>query len=86
MEELERMFTVIQETNTQHHNGYRCVMLETCRTYQCGGFDHSINVDDLTYENRPMRVPEEMCKQMAYRREFETYTGIVHISVGYRDI
>ena len=47
-EVMENTFTVIQETNTRRHNGYRCVMLETRRTYQCGGFDHSINVDDLT--------------------------------------
>ena len=70
MDNAESVFTVIHETNTRHHNGYRCVMLETRRTYQCGGFDHSINLDDLTYENRPMRVPEEMWERMAYRREF----------------
>ena len=85
--EAEQTFTVIQETKTRRHSGFRCVMLETRRTYQCGGFDHSINVDHLTYENRAIRVSQEICERMAYQREFKTYTGIVTpIKLGYTDI
>ena len=85
--EAEKTFTVIQETKTRRHSGFRCVMLETRRTYQCGGFDHSINVDHLTYENRAIRVSQEICERMAYQREFQTYTGIVTpINLGYTDI
>ena len=32
--------------------------------YQCGGFDHLINVDHLTFENRPIRVPNDICERM----------------------
>ena len=66
--EAENMFTVIRETKTRRHSGFRCVILETRRTYQCGGFDHSINVDHLTYENRAIRVSKDICERMAYQR------------------
>ena len=83
----ERTYTVIQETKTRRHRGFHCVMFETRRTYQCGGFDHSINIDHLTYENRPTRVPKDICERLAHRREFETYTGIVvKVHEGYNDI
>ena len=83
----EKTYTVVQETKTRRHRGFRCIMFETRRTYQCGGFDHSINIDHLTYENKPIRVPKDICERMAHRREFETYTGIVtKINVGFTDI
>ena len=62
-------------------------MFETRRSYQCGGFDHSINIDHLTYENKPMPIPKDICERMANRKEFETYTGIVtKINEGYTDV
>ena len=69
----ERIFTVIQETKTRCHRGFICMMLEIPRSYQCEGFDHSINIDHLTYENRPVQVPDNICGRMAHRRELETY-------------
>ena len=81
----EERFTLLQDTEVLRFKGVKCVLRESRRVQQCGGYDHMAHLNWKTFFNRRVEMSHEACRLAAEDGKFVRYDGET-VSVNKRGI
>ena len=55
--------TLLQDTQTSHHEAIRCTLTETKRVSDCGMFSHITPIYHLSHDNKKLPMSHEACRK-----------------------
>ena len=74
-------FTLLQDTETVRYKGYKCVLKESRRVQQCGGYDHMAHLNWKSFFNKRVIMDRRACIQAAEDGSFKRHDGaLAHVA------